>query len=608
MPDHSYDDLTLDRFWDDLIDAGNAKATLIDPESAAAVRAVHALAQASPPAGARERVRQKLMPLTLPAPTHKKHFTHAARMSRVLPAPSPIKRGLPAPKVSPAMRHAAIAALFLLMIGGIVGSNRLLDQFRDDTPHGIPAGGFGVATPAATTVTESTLLEVNLPASNFPAVDRLYTSLEFWSVPPGATDIWDASYQGGAEPSVIYIIDGSYTVRPTGPVQLIRADGEPETAPAEVSISLEPGDAIAPSANTGFQFTNQGVTPVLLLTWSLVDPKLPTHILFRNWVSIRYAGHGQLIQGPIEQVTFRLSEVDLEPGASLIPPADLMLQLFLERDDTFTLIGEQADRTIINKGRQAARLYVATLHATGTRREAIKTVDQSEETLVELSFPPEAFGSPNPGNNQLSLDLQYVTIAANVTGIWDMEFRPDYQGQAIEYVLEGTVTVTSNEPVQVIRDGNDSEPETPPIGSEVVLGPGDALVHRFEHNSIWITGAHQARLVSASVVANSGSEHTRPDQWTVPAYTSKDYTGLAPKEQSMLRLRRVTMQPDTVTSIEPGDMKLLLIQADLPGFMGEGSDGSLTLMGASGPTIVFEFSVEPVTATSGSSAAGTREN
>ena len=88
------------------------------------------------------------------------------------------------------------------------------------------------------------------------------------------------------------------------------------------------------------------------------------------------------------------------------------------------------------------------------------------EELLDLTIPEEMI----PRGDALGSGLGHESIPPGTTATWDLP------ALHVEYVISGTTRVRSTGPTQIMRAGGGGEPESVPSGTEITLGPGDAIV------------------------------------------------------------------------------------------------------------------------------------
>jgi quercetin dioxygenase-like cupin family protein len=605
MPDHSYDDLTLDRFWDDLVDSSDADTQWVDPERAAVVRRIYALAEAPVPGAARERVRQRLLTSHESPTLDTEPFTPAEVLEfGVAPRQSAGQLILTRLPAHPVMRYAALAALLLLVLGGIIGSSRLVDRLRDDEPAMIQAPGLGPDTATPTDVTEKTLLDVVLTAEETRAAGRFGSIMGYYAVPPGSRESWPGSTDSAPEPKVWSVLSGIYTVHADQELQIARAgnDGRATAVAAGDEVRLGPGDSLFRPAGSVMELSNTGQEPVHLVVWTLGDINLREPSLPSNWVSLPCYPSGTGGAAPTGPTRLKLRLVTLSPKAVLSAPPGAYVQQVLDLTQEAPNLGQKSDYSLVNHGSESATLYVVSLEPAEISSGAITGTDES---LAEFTVPADVFFNPDSGGDRLSLDAAHVTIPAGTTTTWKIDSPTSYPGPVVAYVLNGSVTFASEGPAQLIRADGDGTPEDLVPGSEATLMAGDSLTHRLQDQSIWTTGDTSTELVVGYVIATKITQHFLPDEWMHADLLSRDNAGPPPTGPSMIRIRQITMEPDGIVTFKPDVLKVPINPVGGPGFLGERSDGSITFTGATEPTTIYVFSIEPADGKSAASGLDT---
>ena len=143
---------------------------------------------------------------------------------------------------------------------------------------GIPAAFSTPASPSAEMIAEETLLEITLPADAMP--DTIYSGQNHYTIPPGSSGRWEptrfsATCCTGSR--LNYVIEGTYTVRGEGPMQVLHSAAERwEDVPAGTEIVLESGDALLSWMDDSFDAVNSSSAPVELLDGVLFDGEMST--------------------------------------------------------------------------------------------------------------------------------------------------------------------------------------------------------------------------------------------------------------------------------------------------------------------------------------------
>src|SRR4051794_12185715 len=217
---------------------------------------------------------------------------------------------------------------------------------QEEQAAGLPAAFSTPASPPAGMIAEETLAEITLPAGAVPAT--IYSGQNHYTIPPGSIGRWEPTSFSATcctGPRLNYVLEGTYTVRSEGPVQVLRSDAERwEDVPAGTEIVLEPGDALLSWMNDSFDAVNASSDPVELLDGILFDGKMTTDPIpqERSGPPARKF-HDQdimLEQQPVpsEPVILRLQKTTLPKGGVLPRPPGAILQLAvsLDPDDVVT--------------------------------------------------------------------------------------------------------------------------------------------------------------------------------------------------------------------------------------------------------------------------------
>ena len=185
------------------------------------------------------------------------------------------------------------STLALLLTLTLLMSVPLTSHAQDASP--IPAGR-GTATPVATraAITTEPLATIRLPAAAIPP-------------PPAIVDVWLATLAPGQElgfatgaspPSIVVdvVLSGALLVLSEGRVQVQRAAGREEVAPATV-VTIHPGEAVIYVDNQAAQtFRNPGRSPLTALSFGVFSAAAPSTftagpVSQEDWARSGLAGH-----------------------------------------------------------------------------------------------------------------------------------------------------------------------------------------------------------------------------------------------------------------------------------------------------------------------------
>jgi hypothetical protein len=379
---------SLGRYWDELLHGRPADRDTLDPALAETVRQLHARDDA--PGADAAFAAQLLANLEERMDTTSGDLrtpTDPLRLSMMPSTNGRTRTSLPwrplPPRTSSRLwgwprTHLATAALvvftltFAYLAFGPPRSGR-----QDNLPAGIAAVSTP-ATPTAATTGEETVLEIALPAGAVPAT--IYSGQNHYTIPPGSNGRWEPtnfSTTCCTGPRLNYVLEGTYTVRGDGPIQVLRSGAERwEDVPAGTEIVLEPGDALLSWMNDSFDAVNASSDPVELLDGILFDGEMTTDPIPQE-PSGRpaWSFHDQdimLTQQPVpsEPVILRLQKTTLPKGGVLPRPPGAILQLAVSLDPADVVTTENPHNSnpfeLRNVGGEPATIYVLSLEPAGT--------------------------------------------------------------------------------------------------------------------------------------------------------------------------------------------------------------------------------------------------
>lgn len=372
----------LDGFLDHLA-TGETSGDEVDSDLARIARRYRALGQSPAPTGARERVQRRVAS----GGDRKAHggeppeqLTHILDVDRSNMSPNgrayvSAAYGLPStPRIQWVGVQFATALLLVVTLG--LGYLALRPGTPDEQRLAAPPALVMPATPTPGQIAEEILLDLSIPAVAIPSGDGSSSGLLHATIPPGTQGSWQAP--SGACCSglrVDYVLQGSYSVQASGPVQVVRASGSgtPETVPAGTKLVLESGDAMIAPNETAFDAANTGSTPVQLLAWNLLAGAGPDAQVPSNWVQ----QNGDVKFGlsvPAGPATVRLRRITLAPEGELPAPSGV-LQFGLTVPDyaAGTPVafgtGKLTNGTIGNSGDEPVTIHVLTFVPTGPGME-----------------------------------------------------------------------------------------------------------------------------------------------------------------------------------------------------------------------------------------------
>ena len=209
------------------------------------------------------------------------------------------------------------------------------------------------------------------------------------------------------------------------------------------------------------------------------------------------------------------------------------------------------------------------------RPTATPTASQTADAgtlLYEIKLPADAL----PSWDVVTFALAYVTIPADTVSEWKASAGTCCPGAKIKSMIEGTLKVVSEGPVQLIRAG--ASVETISAGTEIVLQPGDTLMTRNEIGETY-TNAGPVELVTTDLVSGDVPVPPVPDGW-VPQGLDRRQKSSLPAGAQVLRLRRLSVTAGEALSPPAGGSQLGSLAVDAGLFFSHASDDTMTVRGA----------------------------
>jgi hypothetical protein len=377
----------LDAYWDALV-LGDQPSPAASHDSPARnrLRALHDLAHAPTPAGAKERARQQL-PARLSAGNNGTHALNGhENIASVFSANGhavPSWQASNTPNVASDRERPdwwlpvmAAAALVLLSLGvGYIAVRSIWPE--REARNTIPA----VSAPAP--VTETSLFDLAIPADDVPHGARVAVGLTHITIPAGDHSEWAGNCC--PELRIYYVVRGALTVRPLGPMHVVEA-GETNGVSAAIGeeIVIHPGDALIAENSVPFEYSNPGMITFEMLMAEVTSQQ---NGVLPGWIQHAFSGSSEIDMAPGEAVILHLRQVDLLPGAAM--PAQpqalgqVAMSLFTTPDgalDSRSIV-KQPDGSILNDSQSTLVVQVLTIESTG------EPIDSS---ATNASSPDEA--------------------------------------------------------------------------------------------------------------------------------------------------------------------------------------------------------------------------
>jgi hypothetical protein len=214
------------------------------------------------------------------------------------------------------------------------------------------------------------------------------------------------------------------------------------------------------------------------------------------------------------------------------------------------------------------------------------------ETLFATTFAADRV----PSGGDLRVVLRRLSLPPGSETPVTPEGQSCCSGPQITYVLEGELTVEANGPMQVFRSADlRLGPVQAPPGEEVVVRPGDTVVHDFAFPAAYINhGASPVQIINgglyAGTVPSPFLRHT-----SSLAGSAKTLQGPLPAGPITINLIRTVLPPDGAIPAPPPGSLVVETGATTDGSIDRRQDGSLLNVGDTTETIyafVLEFSGE----------------
>ncbi len=384
MPDDRWQDIELNRFWNELTGAsGDAAAGGLDQDQAETLHRLHAMTRTAPPAVAQARLERAMRaqialyqnghassrPRQIDVLAHSQPRTPSAeRREPQAPRPAHREKGWGEGFPQGANRHHWPIAQFatVLLLAVTIGlAYFTLEPMRRTVGRlvGIPVTLFAPENLTPGVTNEETLFEIALPAEAIPHGNRVSGGLAHFSLAPGKRTTWDGT-GGGCCPGFRfdYVLEGTFTVRPAGYARVFRAAANlsPETVAPGQEVTLGPGDAVMLRYEDAFDSANPGSAPVQLLDISFIDGFFQLRADGPGWELHLDADVAYSLTVPDQPATLRLTKVDLAPGAIMPPSPGAVTQLGITLADNAPLDVHNTD-SIGNINDEPVTVHVVTL-------------------------------------------------------------------------------------------------------------------------------------------------------------------------------------------------------------------------------------------------------
>ena len=339
---------SLGRFWDDMLTGRPAAPRDLDPALAEAVRRLHARddgpeMDATFVARLTDQLEEHMQamyrqtarvddPLGWNPPRRVTDRDRtAARSVAASTGGARPPRGWNVPHVVSAALVAVTLVIAVLALGPTRGNGP--EPRRTEGPAAIVVSG----TPGPTVQADEVLATVVLPAGTLPA--EVIGGLNQYTVAAGSQATWDWTCCTGIR--LDYILQGTYTVRGSGPMLVQRAGASEAWAEAapDTTIVLEAGDALLSRMEDRFEATNSSSAPVELLDVVLftgvpTDDPVPYQASGQAaWQVLDQDIWGAPVAVATDSLRLQLRHTVIDATSELPPPPGALLQLAVSSDE-----------------------------------------------------------------------------------------------------------------------------------------------------------------------------------------------------------------------------------------------------------------------------------
>jgi hypothetical protein len=164
------------------------------------------------------------------------------------------------------------------------------------------------------------------------------------------------------------------------------------------------------------------------------------------------------------------------------------------------------------------------------------------ETLLDLTLAPVDL----PAGLGAAAGLTHLTVPAGNRSNWSGNCCP---GLRIYYVLRGSLTVRPQGSMSVVRGQGSGGMQTVPVGTEVVIGRGDAFVSR---NDVPFESSNPGSMsVDMLLIDLTTQQNAVPPGWDLHAFSGA-FGVRMPSDSFVFRLRNVDLLPNAVLPAQPG--------------------------------------------------------
>jgi len=178
----------------------------------------------------------------------------------------------------------------------------------------------------------------------------------------------------------------------------------------------------------------------------------------------------------------------------------------------------------------------------------------AEVDLLTMEIPEDLL----PTGDQLQSGFSSITVAPGEQGTWPATRGACCPGLRFDYVLAGSTAVRPAGAARLVRAGGTPEEVSP--GTEVVLGPGDALLTRDEDGFAYANrGTTRLDLLFWGLHEGTYETEPMPPGWAIYDFDLKSALPTVPAGPATLRLRRVELAAAASLPAPLSDLKFGVI-------------------------------------------------
>jgi hypothetical protein len=224
----------------------------------------------------------------------------------------------------------------------------------------------------------------------------------------------------------------------------------------------------------------------------------------------------------------------------------------------------------------------------------------STETLFAITLLPDVMPVGELGTTLLG----WETIPANM--VTTREASACCRGFLVHLIIDGSVTIEGDGPIQVYRHDQAGVREDHGAGESAALEPGDLVVVRFEDGQTWTTGAADVEVVMGELASGDFPGQFAPHEWVDFDYIYDLNSVPLHGGPYTFTLTEVTVESPSREMVElPTDgFNQLAIIKDGKAIVGTGTDGVIRVGEMTEPVSIFVLTLSSTDEGTGTPVAG----